>query len=40
VVLALFAAGYVRTSRRIANVGGCYTDARQGLGRRAGEATA
>src|SRR5215469_13490543 len=40
VVLALFAAGYVRMSRRIANVGGFYTYARQGLGRRAGGATA
>jgi len=40
VVLALFAAGYVRMSRRIANVGGFYTYARQGLGRRSGGATA
>jgi amino acid transporter len=40
VVLALFAAGYVRMSRRITNVGGFYTYARQGLGRRAGGATA
>ena len=40
VVLALFAMGYVRMSRRIINVGGFYTDARLGLGRRAGGATA
>jgi len=40
VVLALFSAGYVRMSRRITNVGGFYTYARQGLGRRAGGATA
>ena len=39
VVLAQFAAGYVRMSR-ITNVGGFYTYARQGLGRRAGGATA
>jgi amino acid transporter len=39
VVLALFSAGYVRISRRITNVGGFYTYARQGLGRRAGGAT-
>lgn len=40
VVLALFSAGYVRMSRRITNVGGFYTFAREGLGRRAGGATA
>ncbi len=40
VVLALFSAGYVRMSRRITNVGGFYSFARQGLGRRAGGATA
>ncbi|GAA0219984.1 APC family permease [Actinomadura nitritigenes] len=40
VVLALFSAGYVRMSRRITNAGGFYTFARQGLGRRAGGATA
>ncbi len=40
VVLALFSAGYVRMSRRITNTGGFYTFARQGLGRRAGGATA
>ncbi|MEU1601057.1 APC family permease [Streptomyces sp. NPDC005708] len=40
VVLALFSAGYVRMSRRITNVGGFYTYARQGLGRRGGGATA
>lgn len=39
-VLALFSAGYVRMSRRITNVGGFYTFAREGLGRRAGGATA
>ena len=39
-VLALFAVGYVRMSRRITNVGGFYTYARLGLGRRAGGATA
>ncbi len=38
--LALFSAGYVRMSRRITNVGGFYTFAREGLGRRAGGATA
>jgi amino acid transporter len=36
VVLALFAAGYLRMSRRIANVGGFHTYARQGLARRSG----
>jgi amino acid transporter len=40
VVLALFSAGYVRMSRWITNVGGFYTFARRGLGRRAGGATA
>ena len=40
VALALFAMGYVRMSRRIINVGGFYTYARQGLGRRVGGATA
>ncbi|MFD5124124.1 APC family permease [Streptomyces sp. NPDC058385] len=40
VILALFSAGYVRMSRRIANVGGFYTFAHEGLGRRAGGATA
>jgi amino acid transporter len=40
VVLALFSAGYVRMSRRITSVGGFYTFARYGLGRRAGGATA
>jgi amino acid transporter len=39
-VLALFGAGYVRMSRRMTNVGGFYTYAREGLGRRAGGATA
>ncbi|ATY11270.1 APC family permease [Amycolatopsis sp. AA4] len=39
-VLALFSAGYVRMSRRIVNVGGFYTYAREGLGRHAGGATA
>lgn len=39
-VLALFAAGYVRMSRRIVNVGGFYTYAREGLGLHAGGATA
>ncbi|WP_078908205.1 APC family permease [Streptomyces vietnamensis] len=40
VILALFSVGYVRMSRRIANVGGFYIFAREGLGRRAGGATA
>src|SRR5262245_48663378 len=40
VVLALFSAGYVRMSRRITSVGGFYTFAQRGLGRRAGGATA
>lgn len=40
IVLALFSAGYVRMSRRVTNVGGFYTYARQGLGNRVGGATA
>lgn len=40
IVLALFSAGYVRMSHRITNVGGFYTYAREGLGRRPGGATA
>lgn len=40
VVLALFSAGYVHMSRRITNVGGFYSYAREGIGRRAGGATA
>ncbi len=39
-VLSLFAVGYVRMSRRVTNVGGFYTYARLGLGRRMGGATA
>jgi hypothetical protein len=36
----VFAAGNVRMSRRVTNVGGSYTYARRGLGRRADGATA
>ncbi|NMN99958.1 APC family permease [Gordonia sp. TBRC 11910] len=39
-ILALFSAGYIKMSRRITNVGGFYTFAQEGLGRRAGGATA
>jgi hypothetical protein len=39
-ILPRLSASYVRMSRRITNVGGFYTYARQGLGRRAGGATA
>ncbi|WP_435220526.1 APC family permease [Streptomyces sp. Tue6028] len=39
-VLALFAVGYVRMSRRVTNTGGFYTYARAGLGRAAGGAAA
>lgn len=34
-ILALFSAGYIRMSRRVTNVGGFYTFADLGLGRRA-----
>lgn len=40
VLLALFAAGYVRMSRRVTNVGGFYAYARLSLGRSIGGATA
>lgn len=39
-VLALFAVGYVRMSRRVTSTGGFYTYAREGLGRVAGGAAA